>query len=740
MPLPTVPLEAIRQPALLHDAGGRVVAANDRAELLAGRPLAGATIAEVQALFRLRSPDGTTCPPARLPVARALRGEEVVDLPATVTAADGRRLHVLITASPVSGGGALVVWHDVTASEELRERIAESEARHRNLVELSPDAILIHQDGLIVFANPAAVELAGAAGPEALVGRPVLDLVAQGGRGDVERSIFADLAGRESPRVTVDLVRPDGRTVIVQGRGAAIPFGGRPAVQVVLRDVTEERRVGDALRRSEERLRLALESAEIGIWDRNAVTGRVTISPEYLGRYGLGAEAATRYEDWARLIHPDNVGRVEALRRRTLAGGEPLDLEFRVVLPWDRLIWVQFKGRAVPDEAGGLSRVIGVLIDVTARKQADLALARYAGDLRTSQDQLRDVIAATGAGYFHLSLHDARGSLSTRGAAILGFSTTEMPSLLEIAVEAQARMHPDDIDRVLGAFMAFVEADIERTDQEFRVRTPEGGWRWVQAIGTSAERDANGRVVTLAGFLFDIDERKRSEEALRRSNMELQRFAYVASHDLQEPLRSIISFSQLLEMRYRGKLGKDADEYIAFIVEGGNRMQALIRDLLTFSRVETAAKPLALTETRAVVADAVRSMDAALRDAEAIVEVGELPRAMADAAQLEQVFANLISNALKYRREGVPPVVRISARREGPMVEFAVQDNGIGIEAEYFDRIFEMFQRLHTHDQYEGTGIGLAVVKRIVERHGGRVRVTSVPGEGSTISFTLPAA
>ncbi len=528
--------------------------------------------------------------------------------------------------------------------------------------------------------------------------------------------------------------------MIVQGRGAAIPFGGRPAVQVVLRDVTEERRVGDALRRSEERLRLALESAEIGIWDRDAVTGRVTISPEYLGRYGLGAEEATRYDDWARLIHPDDVGRVEALRQRALAGGEPLDLEFRVVLPGERLIWVQFKGRAVPDEAGGLSRVIGVLIDVTARKRAELALARYAGELRASQDQLRDVIAATGAGYFHLSLNDAQGSLSPRGAAILGFSTTEMPSLLEIAVEARARMHPDDIDRVLGAFLAFVEADIERTDQEFRVRTPEGGWRWVQAIGTSAERDADGRVVTLAGFLFDIDERKRAEEALRRSNTELQRFAYVASHDLQEPLRSIISFSQLLEKRYRGELGQDADEYIAFIVEGGNRMQALIRDLLTFSRVETAAKPLAPTETCAVVADAVRSMDAALRDAGATVEVGELPRAMADAAQLEQVFANLISNALKYGREGVPPVVRISARREGPMVEFAVADNGIGIEAAYFDRIFEMFQRLHTHDQYEGTGIGLAVVKRIVERHGGRVRVESTPGEGSTFSFTLPAA
>ena len=238
----------------------------------------------------------------------------------------------------------------------------------------------------------------------------------------------------------------------------------------------------------------------------------------------------------------------------------------------------------------------------------------------------------------------------------------------------------------------------------------------------------------------DITDRKRAEQALRASNEELQRFAYVASHDLQEPLRSIVSFSQLLERRYGGRLDADADEFIGFIIDGGVRMQQLILDLLAFSRVETQGGPRTPTDPRLTVSAALRLLEGPIAEAGATVEVGELPMVMVDPAQLEQVFANLVGNAVKYRRPGVPPAIAISARPVNGTVEFAVKDNGIGIEAQYFDRIFDMFSRLHTHEQYGGTGIGLAVVKRIVERHGGRVRVESVPGEGSTFLFTLPTA
>jgi light-regulated signal transduction histidine kinase (bacteriophytochrome) len=214
----------------------------------------------------------------------------------------------------------------------------------------------------------------------------------------------------------------------------------------------------------------------------------------------------------------------------------------------------------------------------------------------------------------------------------------------------------------------------------------------------------------------------------------------VASHDLQEPLRSIVSFSQLLERRCRGQLGPDAVEYLAFIIEGGVRMQRLITDLLQLSRVETAAQPLEPTDAGEVVDGVLRSMETPIREAGATVEVGEMPTVMADADQLAQVFTNLVGNALKYRRPDVPLTVRISAGQVGKAWQFAVADNGIGIEREYYDRIFVIFQRLHTREEYEGTGIGLAVARKIVERHGGRIWVESIPGEGSTFYFTLPAA
>ena len=243
-----------------------------------------------------------------------------------------------------------------------------------------------------------------------------------------------------------------------------------------------------------------------------------------------------------------------------------------------------------------------------------------------------------------------------------------------------------------------------------------------------------------ADLIVENERRRRAENEVLARNEDLQHFAYVASHDLQEPLRSIISFSQLLERRYRGELDADADDYIGFIVEGGTRMQCLIRDLLAYSRVGTATQTPAPTDAGEVVADVVRSLDLLIREASGRVSTGPLPTVVADRMQLQQVFSNLIGNAIKYRRPGVPPEVRVSARREGAFWEFSVADNGIGIAAEHRDRIFEMFRRLHTHDEYDGTGIGLAVVKKIVERHGGTVRVESTPGDGSTFFFTMPAA
>jgi two-component system, chemotaxis family, sensor kinase Cph1 len=250
------------------------------------------------------------------------------------------------------------------------------------------------------------------------------------------------------------------------------------------------------------------------------------------------------------------------------------------------------------------------------------------------------------------------------------------------------------------------------------------------------------------GVMFDITEHKRYEEKLaalveelRRSNTELEQFAYVASHDLQEPLRMVASYTQLLARRYEGKLDADADEFIGYAVDGANRMQRLINDLLTYSRVGTRGGDLEPTDSREVFEAARANLRRAIEEAGARVALeGELPTVMGDHTQLVQLFQNLLANAIKFKGEGEAPEVRVGAQRlssSGVEWHFWVADNGIGMDARYTERIFRIFQRLHAKEEYGGTGIGLAVCKKIVERHGGRIWVDSEVGEGTTFHFTL---
>ena len=243
----------------------------------------------------------------------------------------------------------------------------------------------------------------------------------------------------------------------------------------------------------------------------------------------------------------------------------------------------------------------------------------------------------------------------------------------------------------------------------------------------------------------ELAERQRAEKRLEhyaaeleRSNKELQQFAYVASHDLQEPIRMVSSYVQLLERRYKDELDDDARDFIAFAVDGANRMQRLINGLLAYSRIETRGQPFESTESSAALRDALANLALTIKEANATVTHDPLPRVMADEVQLIQTFQNLISNAIKFRRNGVVPQVHVSAEKQDDQWLFLVRDNGIGIDARQQERAFAVFQRLHTREEYPGTGIGLAVCKRIIERHGGSIWVESEPGQGSTFYFTIP--
>lgn len=264
-------------------------------------------------------------------------------------------------------------------------------------------------------------------------------------------------------------------------------------------------------------------------------------------------------------------------------------------------------------------------------------------------------------------------------------------------------------------------------------------------LGTEALRRGAQDYLTKSNLSGDLllrtlhvaRERQRISTALERSNEDLQRFAYVASHDLQEPLRMVKSYLQLLSRRYEGQLDDTADEFIAFAVDGAERMQRLIDGLLTYSRVQTKGRAFGLTDCEAALDDALKDLELAVEDSGAAITRDALPHVTADRAQLTQLLQNLIGNAIKFRGE-VPPEIDVSARRDDGEWVFSVRDKGIGVPAERADEVFTMFRRLHGTAEYPGAGIGLAVCRRIVERHGGRIWLESPPGGGTTFCFTIP--
>ncbi|OGO19856.1 MAG: hypothetical protein A2Z14_17800 [Chloroflexi bacterium RBG_16_48_8] len=254
-----------------------------------------------------------------------------------------------------------------------------------------------------------------------------------------------------------------------------------------------------------------------------------------------------------------------------------------------------------------------------------------------------------------------------------------------------------------------------------------------------------GKETVMLVVVRDITERKQVEKAfeqskldLERSNTDLERFASIASHDLREPLRAISGFADLLAKRYREQLDADADDYIAYILDGTRRLQRLIDDLLTYSRVGTRGKAFEPVDCETILDMVITNLTMAIGESGAVVTHDPLPSILGDRVQLEQLFQNLISNAIKFRGEERPEV-HIGVVRRNSEWEFSIKDNGIGIKPQHMDRIFVIFQRLHTQDEYPGTGLGLAICKRIIERHGGRIWVVSESGRGSTFYFTIPA-
>jgi len=407
----------------------------------------------------------------------------------------------------------------------------------------------------------------------------------------------------------------------------------------------------------------------------------------------------------------------------------PLELRHRD----GRIASVLYNASVYRDENGNVVGIFAAARDITQRKRAEEALRQSEQRFGSMLEAVRD---------YAIIFLDLDGRIAgwNKGAErIKGYRAEEIVGQHFSRFYPPADIAAGKPERELQ--VATSEGRFE--DEDWRVRK-DGSRFWANVVVT-ALRDDRGRVNGFVKITRDLtarkeaeDEIKRYAEDLKRSNQELEHFAYVASHDLQEPLRTVSSFAQLLARRYQGKLDADADEFITFIVEGAMRMQTLINDLLAFSRIGTRGNPFAPVDCGKAFHAAMENLEVAIAQSAAVITTDPLPWLVADYSQLTQLFQNLFSNAIKFRRPEEAPRIHVSAVRQDGAWLFSVRDNGIGIAQQYFDRIFIIFQRLHGREEYSGTGIGLAICKKIVERHGGRMWVESEPGTGSTFHFTIP--
>ena len=619
----------------------------------------------------------------------------------------------------------------------------ESGARYRGLLEAAPDAmVVVNEEGVVVLLNLQAEKQFGYSRNE-LIGQQVTNIVPEGFAerlvADGLRTAAEALAQQIGTGIELIGLRKDGSEFPIEIMLSPLESADGILVTAAIRNISvrkaaekhlaqmDARRqvVEEELRQSEERYRMLLDGVPDHAIFMIDPSGRIV-------SWNAGAERIKGYKASEIIgrnfscffpLHDIERGRPEEVLRITAANGRYEEQGMRVRKDGSRFL-ASVTFTALRDAAGKLRGFSEFSHDLSESKEAG---AKYRGLLEAAPDAM---VVVNRDGEIVL--------LNVQAEKQFGYSRDELigQQVKNIVPEGFAeRLIADGLRSAADALAQQIGTGIELTGLR------KNGTEFPIEIMLSPLENAEGILVTAA--IRDISVRKEAErhlaqkvDELNRSNEELGQFAYIASHDLQEPLRMVASYTQLLSRRYKGKLDADADEFIAFAVDGANRMQRLIQDLLAYSRVGTEGRKLTDTSSEKALQLALGNLGSAIEQHGAIVTHEPLPAVVADEMQLIQLFQNLVGNAIKYQPPGIPRI-HISAAPADQKWMFSVKDNGLGIDPKYTDRIFGMFQRLHKRGEFAGTGIGLAICKKIVERHGSNITVDSQLGAGSTFRFAL---
>lgn len=647
--------------------------------------------------------------------------------------------------------GAIVFnYRDITERKKAEQEILLQKSYFQQLFESSPEGIVIldNQDR-ILNANKgfermfqfSAEEIKGKTLNDIIVPESMLEQATQ-------MTLFVlkgEIIHRETERK-----RKDGSTVDVSVLAYPITLEeNQIGVYGIYSDITERKETEKALRNSEERYRAFVKQSTEGIWRfefLEPISIKLPIDEQVKNvfRYGYLAECNDVFAKMygynaANEIAGARIGEllieteqknIDFIRKSIMSGYKIDNIEsIEKDKTGNKKTFMNNMVGIVENDA--LVRLWGSQRDITESKKAQEELSKTQFRLATLLKNLRDVVLyETGGGKEFMS----ENVFEMLGYPAENFSDKDFFKTIT---------HPGDwvkIEEKTNEWNNMGSPGV--LNLEFRVRKADGRYIWVEDHMIKVRNNGNSH---MAGVLINITEHKTTEEKLKQladklsqSNKELEQFAYVASHDLQEPLRMVASYIQLLQRRYRGNLSAEADEFINYAVDGVMRMKTLINDLLVYSRVNTKEAPLEDVDCNKVLEHNLVNLAAAIQETGATINAETLPTVRANQMQLNQLFQNLISNAIKFRKPDVKPVVNISAKHEGDEWLFTVSDNGIGIDKEFSDKIFIIFQRLHNNSEYPGTGIGLAICKRIIEKLGGHLWVESVQGEGSSFHFTIP--